>query len=81
MIRRKEPGPCKNRCYLSILWTFYSIFKNLLLFFVPLFFFLCIAPDEDKIGPVVLAVMLASAITVNFAVKLYDVATGRTSKI
>jgi hypothetical protein len=31
--------------------------------------------DEDKVGPVVLAVMLASAITVNFAVKLYDIAT------
>lgn len=31
--------------------------------------------DEDNVGPVVLAVMLASAILVNFAVKLYDYAT------
>lgn len=31
--------------------------------------------DDDEIGPVVLSLMLASAIVVNFGVKLYDLAT------
>ena len=47
------------------------------LFFSSLFF----SPDEYRIGPVVLAVMLTSTITVNFAVKVHDVATGRSSKL
>jgi hypothetical protein len=31
--------------------------------------------DDDEIGPIVLAWMLGSAIIMNFAIKLYDMAT------
>jgi hypothetical protein len=31
-------------------------------------------PYEDKVGPVVLGVLLAVSIIVNFVVKLYDIA-------
>lgn len=35
--------------------------------------FLCV--DEEKVGPIVLASLLALSVLVNFAVKIYDYAT------
>ncbi len=61
MIRRKDPGPCE--------FIFKTVSGKKKSFF-PVFI-----SDEDDVGPVVLAWMLASAIVVNFAIKLYDLAT------
>lgn len=59
MIRRKEPGPCK-----------YSIVK-----YICVHYNISFHVDEDKVGPIALASLLAISITVNFFVKIYDLAT------
>lgn len=63
MIRRKDPGPCK----LTI--TFECGHTPLTHAFGMLF---SPTADEDRTGPIVLAVLLGSAILVNFVVKLYS---------
>lgn len=68
MIRRKDPGPCKLIRFNS---PCISLDKTDIFY---LFFFPFLFADEDKVGPIVLAVLLGSAIFVNFAVKLYSYA-------
>lgn len=75
--------------YLLIFWfhiyfVMFFITINILYFtFVPhiysyisIFEYIRILLDEDRIGPIVLATMLATAIIANFSINLYDVSTG-----
>jgi hypothetical protein len=62
MIRRKDPGPCKAFKPLETFVIITLLYKFII--------------DEDMIGPIVLACLLATSIVVNFCVKLFDIASG-----